>query len=145
MSSKVKINFDISSTDVSQTLGAEVWLDQQQLLNVDHVDQTIHFEHEFNDDEAEHVLKIQLKNKLPEHTKISETGEILSDVRLVVDRVEFEEIEINQLFQTLAVYEHDFNGTQPAIRDQFFGEMGCNGTLSLTFRTPVYLWLLENM
>ena len=44
-----------------------------------------------------------------------------------------------------AVYTHDFNGTQPEIEDTFFGEMGCNGTVSLRFTTPIYLWLLENM
>ena len=42
-------------------------------------------------------------------------------------------------------FQHDFNGTQPEIKDTFFGEMGCNGTVSLRFTTPIYLWLLEHM
>ena len=27
----------------------------------------------------------------------------------------------------------------------FFGNMGCNGYVSLKFATPIYLWLLEHM
>ena len=59
--------------------------------------------------------------------------------------VEFDDIEIDQIVSELAEYHHNFNGTQPAIVDQFYGEMGCNGTLRLEFTTPIYLWLLENM
>jgi hypothetical protein len=44
-----------------------------------------------------------------------------------------------------AVYTHDFNGTQQEIQDEFYSEMGCNGTVSLKFSTPIYLWLLEHM
>jgi len=45
----------------------------------------------------------------------------------------------------LAQYQHDFNGTGNPTIDKFYGEMGCNGTVSLKFTTPIYLWLLENM
>jgi hypothetical protein len=44
-----------------------------------------------------------------------------------------------------AVYTHDFNGSQPPVDDKFFGDLGCNGTVSLKFTAPTYLWLLENM
>jgi len=44
-----------------------------------------------------------------------------------------------------ATYTHNFNGTQAETTDKFYGEMGCNGTVSLRFTTPIYLWLLETM
>jgi hypothetical protein len=50
------------------------------------------------------------------------------------------------MFSEQAEYHHDCNGTaQQVILDKFYREMGCNGTVSLKFTTPVYLWLLENM
>jgi hypothetical protein len=49
------------------------------------------------------------------------------------------------LFSEKCVYTHNFNDTQPEIQDTFHGIAGCNGTISLQFNTPVYLWLLENM
>jgi len=49
------------------------------------------------------------------------------------------------MFTELATYTHDFNGTKELTQEKFYGVMGCNGTVSLKFATPIYLWLLENM
>jgi hypothetical protein len=43
------------------------------------------------------------------------------------------------------VYEHDYNGTGTLTQEKFYGQMGCNGTVSLAFCTPIYMWLLEHM
>jgi hypothetical protein len=96
-------------------------------------------------DDESHVLTFVLSGKLPEHTQITEQGEITSDVMVRIQDIAFDDIEIDQIFSQLAEYHHDFNGTQPAIVDQFHGEMGCNGTVRLEFSTPIHLWLLENM
>jgi hypothetical protein len=82
---------------------------------------------------------------LPEHTKIDEQGNIISDATLQISNVSIDELDVDQLFLEKCVYTHDFNGTQPKIEDTFHGIAGCNGTISLKFNTPVYLWLLENM
>jgi len=101
---------------------------------------------EFDDvDDESHVLEFVLSGKLPEHTQITEQGEIVSDVTVRIEGIAFDDIVIDQIFSELAEYHHDFNGTQPAVVDQFYGEMGCNGTVRLQFTTPIYLWLLENM
>ena len=39
----------------------------------------------------------------------------------------------------------EINGTQESVDDDFFGTMGCNGTVRLKFSSPVYLWLLETV
>ena len=99
-------------------------------------------------DDAEdrsHVLEFVLSGKTIEHTKITDQGEIVSDVTVRIQDIAFDDIEIDQIVSELAEYHHDFNGTQPSIVDRFYGEMGCNGTLRLEFTTPIYLWLLENM
>ena len=101
---------------------------------------------EFDDaDDQPHVLEFVLSGKLPEHTQITEQGEIVSDVTVRIEGIAFDDIVIDQIFSELAEYHHDFNGTQPAIVDRFYGDMGCNGTVRLEFTTPIYLWLLENM
>ena len=101
---------------------------------------------EFDDvDDQSHVLEFVLSGKLPEHTRITEQGEITSDVRVRIQDIAFDDISIDLIVSELAEYHHNFNGTQPSIVDRFYGEMGCNGMVRLQFTTPIYLWLLENM
>jgi hypothetical protein len=101
---------------------------------------------EFDDaDDESHVLEFVLSGKTSEHTQITEQGEIVSDVIIRIQDIAFDDIVIDQMFSELAEYHHDFNGSQPALVDRFYGVMGCNGTVRLEFTTPVYLWLLENM
>lgn len=140
-----QISCRIGTTDPASLLGLEIWLDHEQIFNSEHVNSTVDFKHEFADTEAEHQLRFVLKNKLAEHTTIDADGNIIKDARLTISNVVFENIEIDQVFLSKSVYTHNFNNTQPEIKDQFFGEMGCNGTVAIDFTTPIYLWLLESM
>jgi hypothetical protein len=141
----VKLSCHISSTNPGSALGLEIWLDQDQIFNTEHVQDPVYFEHEFDDNEGQHDLRFILKNKTAEHTKIDSDGNIIVDSCIMIDDISFDQIELGQIVIDQAVYEHDFNGTADTIKDQFFGTMGCNGTVSLSFTTPIYLWLLENM
>jgi hypothetical protein len=145
MSDPVKIGCLVDTTNSSCALGLEIWLDQQKIFDQDHVTDTIQFEHELSDDDCQHQLQFVIKNKLLEHTKISESGHILEDARLIISQVRFDSVLLGYTFNKLAVYSHDFNGTGVVIHDKFFGELGCNGTVTLNFTTPMYLWLLEHM
>jgi hypothetical protein len=91
------------------------------------------------------VLEFVLSGKTSEHTRITEQGEIVSDVTVQIKDIAFDDIVIDQIFSELAEYHHDFNGTQSAVIERFYGTMGCNGTVRLQFTTPIYIWLLENM
>ena len=139
------ISCSIGTTDATANLGIEVWLNDQHILNQDHVAELIEFKYELPDEDAEHELRFVMKNKTTEHTKIDEQGAIVSDACLTVSNLAFDEIELTQIFINHAVYTHDFNGSQAEIQDKFYGDMGCNGTVSLKFSTPIYMWLLENM
>lgn len=145
MDSTIKINCNIDTIDVGVPLGLEIWLDDQQIFNQDHVTQKIAFCHELADTDAEHELRFVMKNKTAEHTRIDQDGNIIKDAYLIVNGLEFDEIQLDHMFTELATYTHDFNGTGSQLEDKFFGIMGCNGTVSLKFTTPIYLWLLENM
>ena len=139
------VAFDISPSDAACPLGVEVWIDQQQIFNRDHLTATETVQFDVEDNDGEHELRVVLKNKLPQHTKIDAEGNIEKDAVITVRRFEFDEISVDQVIQEQAVYHHDFNGSAAPIQDQFYGSMGCNGTLNLKFSTPVYIWLLENM
>jgi len=141
----IKLEFDVGTTDAECKLGVRVLIDNNIICDNPHVTETVHVSHELDDADGEHVLAIELYGKLPEHTKITETGEIVSDALLEINNMTLDEVDLDQFFQSLAVYHHDFNGTQTPANHKCYGLMGCNGTVTLKFTTPVYLWLLENM
>lgn len=145
MNNNLIIACNIGTTDKTVPLGIEVWLDNQLVLNMDHVINANECAWEISDADSEHELKFVMKNKSPEHTKINEQGQIVQDATLTIGNLTFQEIEMEKIFLDKAVYTHDFNGTQNTIDTKFYGEMGCNGTLIFKFATPVYSWLLENM
>jgi len=145
LTNQVQLACTISSLDPTAAVGLEIWIDDTQIYNTEHVSEIVNFTHDFEDLDGDRRLRFVMKNKTQDHTTIDEAGNILTDCRLCIEKLSFDEIDLQQIFIDQAVYEHDFNGTADKIKDQFFGEMGCNGTLTLAFTTPVYLWLLENM
>lgn len=153
----IKLEFDIGTTDAECKLGTKVTFDNTVIYDNAHVTETYHLCHSISDQDAEHVLEIELYNKRPEHTQIDAEGVIVKDALITVQNVTIDGIDISSIINTypnnlysdvpshLIQYHHDFNGTQPAIVDKFYGALGCNGVVRLKFTTPVYLWLLENM
>jgi hypothetical protein len=145
MTNLTTISFDLGTTSPTAGLGLEVWLDNNKLY-----DNIVSFESsilsfEFEDNEADHELRFIMKNKTIEHTKIDEAGNILTDARLTIANVAFDEIKLGYILTEQAVYTHNFNETAPETQQKFYGEIGCNGTVNLRFTTPIYLWLLEHM
>lgn len=127
-------------------LVVKLLLDDQVFYEGEAPLESLIIEHDFDDDnERHHVLEINLAGKLQEHTILDEQGNIIEDRRLIIDDIGFGEISIKQLVYDLSEYHHDFNGTSDPIKDKFFGEIGCNGTVRLEFSSPVHIWLLENM
>ena len=145
MSNTASISCDIGTTDSTADLGIEVWLNDQKLLDLNHVQETLNFRHEIGDADQDYILKFRLKNKTAAHTEIDSENCIVKDACVTVINLQFDGIPLGQVFFDLAVYEHDYNGTGTLIQEKFYGQMGCNGTVSLAFSTPIYMWLLEHM
>ena len=141
----VRFSCVIDSTDTSVPLGMEIWLDDVKFFDQDHVDRSHQVDHEIADDDGDHELKFVLKNKQPDHTQVDAQGNIISDAVLSITDMSFDGINCDYLISTLAKYHHDFNGSQDPVVDEFYGDMGCNGTVLLKFSTPIYIWLLENL
>ena len=145
MDNTASFSCNIGTTDASAELALEVWLDDLPIYNNNHVVDTQQLIYKFSDSDSEHELRFMMKNKTIDHTQIDDAGQIVKDACLTIQDVAFEGIDLGHMFIEQTTYTHDFNGTQAEIQDKFFGQMGCNGTVTLRFRTPIYLWLLENM
>jgi hypothetical protein len=145
MISTFVVSFNLDTTDTKIPLGFEAWIDDKKFYDIDHVAGCQKILMEIPDDEAEHELRLIMKNKTSDHTQIDESGNIISDVRLCVTDMSFDEIQLAHMLTDQATYTHDFNGTTQPTQNKFYGELGCNGTVSIKFTTPIYLWLLENM
>lgn len=145
MTTTATFSCQIGTTDPSAQLGMEIWLDDRQVYNNEHVTETEKVVCQFEDNDGDHELRFILKNKTDQHTKVDESGQIISDACLTVSNPAFDDIELGHMFIEQTVYQHDFNGTKSPTQERFYGTMGCNGTVTMPFSTPIYLWLLENM
>lgn len=145
MNNTTSISCDIGTTDATAALGLEIWLDDQKILDCNHVQESLNFCHKISDEDQEHVLKFILKNKTAEHTQVDSENRIIKDACLTVTNVKFDDIPLGQVLFDLALYEHDYNGTGSPTQEKFYGQMGCNGVVTMPFSTPIYMWFLENM
>ena len=145
MSHTVTISCILNTTNPTATLGFEAWIDDKKFSDIDPVQADHLISIEIPDDNGEHELKFVLKNKTIEHTQVNEAGNIVFDATLTITDLAFDEITLGHMLTKLATYTHDFNGTKELTEDKFYNEMGCNGTVSLKFSTPSYLWILEHM
>jgi len=146
MASTVIISCVVSTSDPAIPLGFEAWIDDTKFFDSEHVRDPQQMSTEISDDdELEHELRLVMKNKTEEHTVLNDIGDIVQDARLTVTDLTFDGIKLGNIVAEKAVYEHDFNGSTEKSLHEFFGEMGCNGTVSIKFTTPVYMWMLENM
>lgn len=142
MTDKIKIGCLISAPSAGLTLAAKI--DGETFWQGDPVgkhDLSV----ELIEDDAPHKLTFELSGKTHAHTQVDQEGKILQDLLVSIENLSLDEIDVQQLFYDHAVYHHDFNGNGPVTEGKFFGTVGCNGTIIFEFRTPVYLWLLENM
>lgn len=140
------ITFDLDSTDYSAKLSFEAVLNDKVVFATEHVTKPIAVSFDIsNDVAAEYELKFVLKNKTEEHTICDSHGKITSDAVLSISNLFFENYQLKKLFLNKAVYHHDTNGHEPMCKHKFWGSMGCNGYVSLTFTTPVWDWLMKSM
>jgi hypothetical protein len=140
-------SFTATPTDPDSPLGLCVMLNNAVIFDTEHLSETQTISAEFNDEveDVEHTIRIVLKNKTSEHTKVDELGAIVKDSMVSISDINLDDIELGQLFFEKSQYTHSFNTDSEPSVDQFYGNMGCNGTVEFKFSTPAYIWILENM
>jgi hypothetical protein len=144
--SAITITFDLDSSNYSAQLAFDVVLNNVVVFSTDHVTALTPVTVEVDDNiDTDHELKFVLKNKTQDHTKVNEQGTILSDTMLSIGNIAFDGIKLGHVFVEQTVYHHDTNGSSNLSQHKFYGNMGCNGYVSLKFATPIYIWLLEHM
>lgn len=141
----VKISVDVTNRSQHHNLGIELWVDKTKFFDNSISPGLHHVMHEFESNDSEHILKIVLKNKTSEHTTVDSTGAIIEDALINISNFMLDEIDVTQLLYELGDYVHDGNGQETIAVHKFYGDMGCNGRVQLSFSSPIYMWLLENM
>lgn len=143
---KINISCEVTPTNGDLPVGLCVKVNDQVLFDSDAVTEAFRLNADIElPTDQENILQIQLKNKTSKHTRVDDQGNITQDSSLIIEGLAFDELELGQILVDQAVYEHDFNGTGQVTQDRFYSHLGCNGTVSLKFNTPVYLWLLEHI
>jgi hypothetical protein len=140
----MKLEIDFSANKDCADIVLEVYCDNKKISEypAQAVKQTICIE--LAEHPADHVLSLIMRGKNRTHTRVDNLGQIIDDVYIVIDRLEFEELDMREIFcQGQLCYTHSFNQHQPAILDEFYGFIGCNGTVDIKFSTPIFLWLNE--
>jgi len=141
----IKISLDVVNRSQHHNLGIELWIDKQKFFDNSISPGKHHIVHDFQAADGEHVLRAVLKNKTTEHTRVDQSGNIIEDALIHLGNIMLDEIDVTQLVYQLSQYVHDGNGSKTIAVYPFYGDMGCNGRVQLSFQSPVYLWLLENM
>jgi hypothetical protein len=135
----------INTSNPAAKLGIEIFVDNNSVYRNEHVLESVDFHCDIVEDDAEHELKIVMFGKTEQDTVVDDQNNIVSDAMISVKDITIDDIDINQLFIEQSTYTHNFNGSQPEIEDEFYGDLGCNGAVSIKISTPVYIWLLENL
>jgi hypothetical protein len=124
-----------------------VWLDDHVVVQseiISTAEQIISFERRI--DEGQHTLKIRLENKTTADTVI-ENGEVVKDMLLNIDDITIDEISLGSLLWS-AEYVPDVKQIYKGKEiDHLDGcvNLGWNGTYTLKFSSPFYIWLLEKL
>lgn len=92
-------------------------------------------------EQLSHKLKIRLTNKSDSDTVTDTDGNIIKDMLLNIDSIEIDDIELGQLKWSLSEFLPDDATTRPVLKNCV--NLGWNGTYTLEFDSPYYLWLLE--
>ena len=89
------------------------------------------------------ALKIRLENKDNSDTvQNNDKTEIVKDILLNVVSVEIDEVDLGMLIYSKSVFTGD-DPDRPVLDNCI--NLGWNGTWMLSFESPFYIWLLENI
>jgi len=135
----------VENTDVSHLLFLEIIVDDQVTFSRSKIEGTQIITFDFPDIDGTHCMQLNMSGKTVLDTIIDSQGNFIKNPMLKISDIKFENINCDLIIVKSAVYTHTFNGAQPQINDIFGGYMGCSGTVSFNFSTPIYSWLLDTI
>jgi len=143
----INIKFRLEPEWFNNAPKIKVAVNDQILLDVElgtrlEYEQTVELE-----DDSNHQLTFTLYNKTKYDT-VFKDGVIEKDTLIKISNIELEDIDLASMLslnKELFYYEHDTNGTTQLEKHTLYDTLGCNGTATINFTTPFYIWLLENL
>ena len=153
---KFKIHFYAEMWDKPPV--AEIMLNDKsfvtkEITGTDKQPDVVEFEAELNNG-VDYTLLIKRTGKSKGQTVVNDNGDILKDQILGIKSIEIDEIDIGSLLYT-GTYTPDYpepwatqqrqNGNNLEESFKNASRLGHNGTWKLTFQSPFYMWLLENL
>lgn len=102
----------------------------------------VEFSHDLEDDKP-HTINIRLENKTNyDVVQSDDKSTIIKDMLLNIESISIDDVDLGQLKWDKSTFKGDESG-----RPELTGcvNLGWNGTYTLEFSCPFYLWLLENM
>jgi hypothetical protein len=140
----MQLSLDVGANQFCKEIMLEVWIDEQKIYETVATPDLHTINAQLTEEPGNHVLKLVMLGKLPQHTVCDTSGNILSDIYFQIFKLEFEELDMQNIFcQGLPIYTHSFNSTQAEFVDEFYGMLGCNGIVEIRFSTPIFLWLTD--
>lgn len=144
MSESIEIKIKLSSTNWEDRFpGARIYFNNELIKDLGKISEPIEFTIDQQIDEVKHKISIEMYGKMPGDTQQDEGKDIINDVLLNIDSIEFDEIDISNLAYNLSVYYPNDDHAPGVVQGCI--NLGWNGRWDLEFESPVYLWLLENM
>jgi len=114
-----------------------------------------YFQFDAEVDEGDSFIKIQFKNKSDSDTIKDLDGNIVQDLLLNIESIEVDEIDLRQMLWTHSEYKPQYplsyvkeqkkQGILLEDTKKNCVNLGWNGSWSISFTSPFYIWLLENI
>jgi hypothetical protein len=145
---KVEIKFTLEPTWFNNAPNIKVAINNEILIDTQ-LEEKLDFKQtvELSED-GSHQLTFTLYDKTNDDTEILEDGSIKQDTLIKMSKIEFEGEDITSMLslnKESFYYEHDTNGSAQLEKHTLYDTLGCNGTATINFTTPFYVWLLENL
>lgn len=136
---------NISANMPEMSLDFEILLNDISIYKISIAESSYNFVYDIDDSIVkDHTLKFIMSGKTDDHL-IEKDGEIIDSANINITNISFNGINLSILpgiMRNIASYTHDFNGYGNTTTEEFYGEMGMNGIVTLKFKTPLYDWLL---
>ena len=160
MSDKETLHFKIGLSGSSNkkkpkfivSLNGQQYISSQIASDADVTD-FFEFDAEINEGDCE--LTIEFVNKTVHDTVLDPAGNIIDDLLLNIESIEIDDIDLGSLLWTASDYKPNYPDVykkQVANQGKELPEsvkncvnLGWNGKWILPFRSPFYIWLLENI
>lgn len=143
MSEEVEIKIKLSSDHWEERYpGARVYIDENLIFeNLITEPTEIRWAGQISD--GDHKIVIEMYNKNAGDTVTDDDENILNDVLLHINNISVDDIDLDQLLWSNSEYYPIGADSPEKILDCV--NLGWNGFWQLSFSSPIYLWLLENL